>query len=222
MDKFLNERSYVDKDYIYDIVATLYLREMNYEKASEWLAKVSADYQSRTNIAKEGYFNLDPFRYQCDKKHFISDSSDYKLKFAQEMARLDKMISSDAEPNRKAEAKIRYAIGLRNSFGKCWYLTAYGYIMGYTADVERHEWEWHTSTDRRGFKDNQYAQRAYKRVDALMNQAIAEFTDPEKAAHAQLEMMNYATLMKQYPATKAAAQVRSRCDNYHDYALQKR
>lgn len=222
LDKFLNERSYVDKDYIYDIVGTLYLREMNYEKASEWLAKVSADYQSRTNIAKEGYFNLDPFRYQCDKKHFISDSSDYKLKFAQEMARLDKMISSDAEPNRKAEAKIRYAIGLRNSFGKCWYLTAYEYIMGYTADVERHEWEWHTSTDRRGFKDNRYAQRAYKRVDALMNQAIAEFTDPEKAAHAQLEMMNYATLMRQYPATKAAAQVRSRCDNYHDYALQKR
>jgi len=138
------------------------------------------------------------------------------------MARLDKMISSDAEPNRKAEAKIRYAIGLRNSFGKCWYLTAYEYIMGYTADVERHECEWHTSTDRRGFKDNRYAQRAYKRVDALMNQAIAEFTDPEKAAHAQLEMMNYATLMRQYPATKAAAQVRSRCDNYHDYALQKR
>lgn len=222
LDKFLNERSYVDTDYIYDIVGTLYLREMNYEKASEWLAKVSADYQSRTNIAKDGYFKLDPFRYQCDKKHFISDSSDYKLKFAQEMARLDKMINSDTEPNRKAEAKIRYAIGLRNSFGKCWYLTAYGYIMGYTADVERHEWEWHTSTDRRGFKDNRYAQRAYKRVDALMNQAIAEFTDPEKAAHAQLEMMNYATLMRQYPATKAAAQVRSRCDNYYDYALQKR
>lgn len=222
LDKFLNERSYVDKDYIYDIVGTLYLREMNYEKASEWLAKVSADYQSRTNIAKDGYFRLDPFRYQSNKKHYISDSNDYKLKFAQEMARLDKMISSDAEPNRKAEAKIRYATGLRNSFGKCWYLTAYEYIMGYTADVERHECEWHTSTDRRGFKDNRYAQRAYKRVDALMNQAVAEFTDPEKAAHAQLEMMNYATLMKQYPATKAAAQVRSRCDNYHDYALQKR
>lgn len=222
LDKFLNERSYVDLDYIYDIVGTLYLREMNYEKASEWLAKVSGDYQSRTNIAKDGYFKLDPFRYQCDKKHFISDSSDYKLKFTQEMVRLDKMINSDAEPNRKAEAKIRYAIGLRNSFGKCWYLTAYGYNMGYTADVEKHEWEWHTSTDRKGFKDNRYAQRAYKRVDALMNQATAEFTDPEKAAHAQLEMMNYATLMELYSTTKAAAQVRSRCDNYRDYALQKR
>lgn len=222
LDKFLNERSYVDADYIYDIVGTLYLREMNYEKASEWLAKVSADYQSRTNISKEGYFKLDPFRYQFDKKYYINDSSDYKLRFAQEMARLDKMISSDAEPNRKAEAKIRYAIGLRNSFGKCWYLTTYGYNMGYTTDEDWRDWRWRTSSDREGFKDNSYAQRAYKRVDVMMNEAIAEFTDTEKAANAQLEMMNYATLMSRYPTSRAAAQVRSRCDNYHDYALQKR
>lgn len=213
LDKFLNERSYVDTDYIFDIVGTLYLREMNYEKASEWLAKVSAGYQSRTNIAKAGYFDLDPFRYQCEKEHFISDASDYKLKFAQEMARLDKMINSDAETNRKAEAKIRYAIGLRNSFGTCWYLTSYGYNM-----------DWHdckSSSEREGFKDNDYAQRAYRRVDALMDEAIAEFTDPEKAAQAQLDMMNYATLMRCYPNTKAAAQIRSRCDNYYDYAIQR-
>lgn len=222
LDKFLNERSYVDTNYIYDIVGTLYLREMDYEKASYWLSKVSADYQNRTNIAKDGYFKLDPFRYQCDKKHFISDSSDYKLKFAQEMVRLDKMINSDAEPNRKAEAKIRYAIGLRNSFGKCWYLTTYGYNMGYTTDEDWHDWEWHTSSDREGFKDNPYAQRAYRRVDTLMDEAIAEFTDLEKAAQAQLEMMNYATLMRRYPTSKAAAQIRSRCDNYYDYAIQKR
>lgn len=222
LDKFLNERSYVDADYIYDIVGTLYLREMNYEKASEWLAKVSADYQNRTNIAKEGYFKLNPFQYQCDKKHFISDSNDFKLKFAQEMARLDKMINSDVEPNRKAEVKIRYAIGLRNSFGKCWYLTTYGYNMGYTTDEDWRNWRWRTSSDREGFKDNSYAQRAYKKVDALMDEAIAEFTDSEKAAQAQLEMMNYATLIKKYPQSKAAAYIRSRCDNYYDYAIQKR
>lgn len=204
IDKFLNERSYVDTDYIYDIVGTLYMREMNYDKASYWLSKVSVEYQSRTNIAKKGYFKLDPFRYQCDKKYFITDSNDYKLRFAQEMARFDEIISSDAEPNRKAEAKIRYAIGLRNSFGKCWYLTTYGY-----------------SSYREEFRDNPYAQRAYKRVDAMMDEAIAEFTDPEKAAEAQLEMMNFATLMRCYPTSKAAAQARSRCDNYYDYAIQK-
>ena len=216
-DKFLNQRSYVDTDYVYDIVGTLYLREMNYEKASHWLAKVSTNYQSQMNIAKEGYFKLDPFRYQFDKKHFISDSSDYKLKFAQEMARLEKMMYSDAEPNRKAESKIRYAIGLRNSFGRCWYLTAYGL---FTSDEDC--CDWHTSSDRDGFKNSAYARQAYKKVDALMDEAVSEFTDPEMAAQAQLEMMNYATLIKQYPKTKAATQIRTRCDNYYDYALQKR
>lgn len=129
------------------------------------------------------------------------------------MVRLDKMIKSDAEPNRKAESKIRYAIGLRNSFGKCWYLTSYGYDMV----------EWRTtSSDRKEFKDNSYAQRAYKKVDSLMDEAMSEFTDPERAAQAQLEMMNYATLMKQYPNTKAAAHIRLHCDNLCDYSLQHR
>ncbi|MDE5858698.1 MAG: hypothetical protein K2H32_10150 [Muribaculaceae bacterium] len=222
LDRFLNERSYVDSDYIYDIVGTLYLREMNYKKAIEWLSNVSSDYQQRMNIAKDGYFTLDPFRFQSDKKHFISDSNNYKLRFAQEMAQLDIIANSDVDSNRKAESKIRYAIGLRNSYGKCWYLTAYGYNMGLTYDEYWRNWEWHTSSNRKGFKDHNYAQQAYKKVDALLNEAISEFTDPEKAAQAQLEMMNYATLMKQFPNTKAAEHVRTRCDRYYDYALEKR
>ncbi|MDO5395677.1 MAG: hypothetical protein Q4F07_06910 [Bacteroidales bacterium] len=220
LERFLNERSYVEADYINEIVGTLYLREMNYEKASEWLAKVSEDYQSRTNIAKEGYFNLDPFRYQYNQEQLISDSSDYKLRFAQEMVRLENLINSDAEVNRKADAKIRYAIGLRNSFVICWYLTQYGYNLGYESDYKNNYWPSYSSIDRKGFKGNDFAQNAYKKVDALMEEAIEEFTDPEKAAQAQLEMMNYATLMVQYPTTKAAEYIRTRCDNYYDYALQ--
>lgn len=222
LDRFLNDRSYINRDYLFDIVGTLYLREMDYEKASRWLARVSTGYQSRTNIAKEGYFRLDPFRYQSDKKRLIADSCDYKLRFAQEMVRLDNMIHSDAEANRKAEAKIRFAIGLRNSFGRCWYLTEYGHNMFLESDYENNHWCWYTTADREGFKDNTFAQEAYKRGDDLMKEAITEFTDPEKAAQAQLEMMNHATLMKEYPATKAAEYIRTRCDNYYDYALQKR
>lgn len=221
LDKFLNERGYVDTDYIYDIVGTLYLREMNYDKASQWLSKVSSDYQSRMNIAKEGYFRLDPFRYQFDKKHYINDSTDYKLRFAQEMDRLERMIKSDAEVNRKAEAKIRYAIGLRNSFGRCWYLTDYGYNIVYDSS-EANKWVCYSSIEREGFNGNSYAQKAYKRVDALMSEALSEFTNPETAAQAQLDMMNYATLIKCYPNTKAASYIRTRCDNYYDYALHKR
>lgn len=213
-DRFLNERSYTDTDYICDIAGTLYLREMNYDKATEWLSKVSAGYQARTNIAKDGYFNLDPFRFQSGKKNLISDSSDYKLKFACEMAQLEKTINSDAEANRKANAKIRYAIGLRNSFGRCWYLTQYGYSE-YLHDNCTHSYE------REGFNDNPFAQKAYERTDALIAQALSEFTDREQLAKVQLEMMNFKTLMSQYPDTEAASSVRGRCDNYHDYALEK-
>ena len=220
LDKFLNERSYVDNDYICDIVGTLYLREMNYAKAAEWLGKVATDYPARTNIAKEGYFKLDPFRYQFDKEQFVADSSDYKLKFAQEMVRLENMISSDVESNRKANAKIRYAIGLRNSFGKCWYLTEYGYTLGYESGDDR--LRLFSSSDRKGFKENQFAQKAYRKVDSLMAEAISEFTDPEQAAQAQLEMMNFSAVMRQYPNSKAATFVSGHCDSYYDYSLQKR
>lgn len=222
LERFLNERGYVDNDYIYDIVGTLYLREMNYQKSSEWLSKVSQGYQKRTNIAKDGYFKLDPFRYQADKKHFIADSNDYKFNFAQEMLRLENMIQSDAEPNRKADAKIRFATGLRNSFGLCWYLTDYEYLLGYKEGTDGLGWEWYSSSRREGFAQNTYAQRAYQRIDKLMAEALSEYTDPELAAKAQLNMLNFKAIMEKYPTTKTAAYVRSRCDNYHDYALQKR
>ncbi len=221
LDKFLNERSYTDTDYIYDIVGTLYLREMNYEQAFQWLSKVSSDYQSKTNLAKEGYFKLDPFRCQFDKKQYIGDSNDYKLKFAQEMVCLERMMESDAEVNRKATAKIRYATGLRNSFGRCWYLTDYGYNIVYD-NSGHNKWKIYSSEDRAGFNGNTYAQEAYKRVDVLMREALAEFTNPEIAAQAQLDMMNFRTLMSKYPTSRAAASVRGHCDNYYDYSLQKR
>lgn len=221
LERFLNARGYVDNDYIGDIVGTLYIREMKYEKAEEWLSRVSTGYQARTNLAKEGYFRLDPFRYQSDEKIIINDSTDYRLRFAQEMTNLEKLINSDADPNRKAAAKLRYAIGLRNSFGRCWYLTSYGYsVADYHPDEEI--WSPHYSGERVGFSNNPYAQTAYRRVDQLMKEAIKEFTDREQAAQALLEMKNFASLLQKYPESRAADYVRTRCDNLHDYALQKK
>lgn len=222
LDRFLNERSYIDKDYICDIVGTLYLREMNYYKATEWLAKVSKDYQALTNVSKSGYFKLDPFRYQFEKKHFIDETSEYKFRFAQEMLKLENMITSDIDQNKKANAKIRYAIGLRNSFGKCWYLTGYGYTYEFESGNDWRHWKWFSSDYREGFKNNPFAQKAYRKVDSLVIEAISEFTDPEQAAQAQLEMMNFKTVIHQYASSRTASFVRGHCDSYRDYALQKR
>lgn len=222
LDRFLNQRSYTDPDYLGDIVATHYLREMDYDKAVEWLGKVSPDYQLRTNIAKDGFFRLDPFKFQFDGKQYIADSSTYKLKFAREMARLEKVIASEKDPNRKAEAKIRFATGLRNSFGKCWYLTQYGFNSPWVDEPEYEIGGLYFSNERSSFRGNPYAQKAYARVDAMMKQAVSEFTDPERGAKALLAMKNYKTLMARYPGSKDAATVKSRCDRYNDYALEKR
>ncbi len=206
--------------YLYELVGTLYLREQKYDKAVEWLSKVSTDYQNRTNLAKNGYFGLDPFRYQS-KEQFISKSTDYKLRFGKEMARLEKVMKSSSNPNVRAEAKIRFAIGLRNSFGRCWYLTRY---KQNSLDVpsEGYGGELYYSDSRETFKSDMFAQEAYRKADTLTNVALKEFTDSERAAKAHLEMMNFATIMKCYPGTRAAAFIRGRCDTYRDYALYKR
>ncbi len=218
LDNFLNERSYVDCDYIYEIVGTLYLREMNYEKATEWFSRVSEDYQSRTNIAKDGFFKMDPFRLQFYKKHYIADSSDYKLRFAQKMSQLEHTMNSDAEPNRKAQAKIRYAIGLRNSFDSCWYLTDYGRFLA----------EYHSRWFSMDYDDSicvnyEEKEKAFTRSQSLITDALNEFTNAECAADAQLEMMNHYIIMNFYSTTKAAEYVRGHCDSCsYDYELQKR
>lgn len=220
LDKYLNGCGYVDQDYICDIVGTLYLREMNYDKAVAWMSKVSSEYQNRTNIAKSGYFKRDPFKYQSDKKHFISDSKDYKLRFGKEMARLKKVMMTDANPNVRAEAKIRYAIGLRNSFGRCWYLTKYGLNSGYEPDEdEDYRYDAFYSYSRRAFREDNYAQIANKQADTLTKTALKEFTDPERAAKAHLEMLNFATVIKSYPGTRSAKYIRGHCDTYRDYAI---
>ena len=82
--------------------------------------------------------------------------------------------------------------------------------------------EMYPSSCREGFIRNTYAQRAYRRVDKLMSEALSEYTDPELAAKAQFDMMNLKAIMDKYPLTKIAAYIRSRCDNYRDYSLQKR
>lgn len=138
------------------------------------------------------------------------------------MLRLENMIQSDAEVNRKADAKIRFAVGLRNSFGLCWYLTGYEYLLGYKEGANGIGWEWYSSSRREGFTKNAYAQRAYQRVDKLVTEALSEYTDTELAAKAQLDMMNLKTIVEKYPSTQTAAYVRSRCDNYYDYSFQKR
>ena len=210
LDQLLNAGGYTDPDYLYEHVGTLYLRENNCAADVKSLSKVSADYQMRTNLAP--YMKEDPFQYyepyEDTSCSGTIDNSDYKLRFAREMFRLETEMQTADSPDLRANAMIRYAAGLRNSFGRCWALTQY----------------FASEDSRSGFNyrfNSSWARKAYTKADRLVVRALREFKSPELAAQAHLKLKDFKTVVRDYPHTRAARLVRQQCDRYYDYAIHK-
>ena len=200
--RFLNRHSYIDLDYLNEIIGTHCLREMRYAEAERYFAKVSTDYFLRTNVYKCDYLNRDPF---STKHRLWGHGVDAKLYFAKTMNRLEQDIAATADPNRKAMLMIDYGVGLRNSFDYCWALTHYRY--GCLWDIiDDYDWQ-----------EDEPCLNAMKRVETLFAEALSLFTNDEYAAQAQLMFCNYKTVREQYPKTQAGDIVRGRCDKYADY-----
>lgn len=120
---FLYDRSYVNLEYLDDIIGTRYLREMNYESACQYFKVVSNDYQERMNVAS--YMNRDPFYVHCDKDCVkTNDTVRYKLRFAERMCELEEQMKSEDKIERE-EAACLYYWGIYNSHFACWALTRY-------------------------------------------------------------------------------------------------
>lgn len=203
--RFINAHSFIDMDYLNEIIGTHCLREMRYADAEHYLSKVSAAYGFRTNT--HYYLDRDPFSLT---QRLWSHADDAKLYFAKSMNRLEHEIAATTEPNRKALLMIDYAVGLRNSFDYCWALTQYKF--GWLWD-EMMYYDWQA---------DETCSNAMQRVGQLFNEALAMFTDDEFAAQAQLRFSNYQTVVKRYPKTFAAASVRGNCDGYWDYHAEKK
>lgn len=210
LDQLLNAGGYTDPDYLYEHVGTLYLRENNYAEAVKYLSKVSAEYQMRTNLVP--YMKEDPFQYyepyEDTSCSGTIDNNDYKLRFAREMFRLETEMKTADNPDLRANAMIRYAAGLRNSFGRCWALTQY----------------FASEDSRSGFNyrfNSSWARKAYTKADRLVVRALREFKSPELAAQAHLKLKNFKTVVRDYPHTRAARLVHQQCDRYYDYAIHK-
>ena len=120
---FLYDKSYVNLEYLDDIIGTRYLREMNYQSACQYFKVVSNDYQERMNVAS--YMNRDPFTVECENKCAkTSDSVRYKLRFAEKMCKLEEQMKSDDKIEREKAACLYYW-GIYNSHFSCWALTRY-------------------------------------------------------------------------------------------------
>lgn len=199
-DRFLNGHGYVDMEYINDIVGTQCLRTMRYGDAVTYLGHIGRSFEGHLNT--EIYW--DPFSYE---RRDIKDKSDFKYRFAREMCMLEQEMNKTTDPDRKAEAMIRYATGMRNSFDRCWPLTQYYRGTSYFGQVqEKRDWE-----------NEPEAIRAKKRSTELFKTACALLTNRELAAETLYEFNQYRTVAEKYPETEIGQYVCGHCDNLYDY-----
>ena len=144
LESFLFKRSYINMDYLWDLIGTRYIRDCNYEKATIYLSKVSNDYQKTLNTYS--YMNRLPFSYE---RKYGQVNPNYKLDFARKMSEYKMIASTCTDPDIVGDALIRIGIGMRNSFEFCWALTHYKW----TYDDPRYEMEgssiWHAEAQRK-------------------------------------------------------------------------
>lgn len=199
-DYFLNARGYTDRNYLYDIVGTQYLRTMQYGEAVKYFKPISTAYQYHHNL----YIDYDPF---CVEYEPIGQKINFKYDFAKEMYALQQRIEATQDPNRKAEVMAKFAVGIRNSFTKCWALTQYYKGTSYYGQV----------CDKRDWQNDSYTRAAKRRSKDIIALALEIITDGEYGANIQYDRCNYKTVANKYPITIKGELVRGSCDHLIDY-----
>jgi hypothetical protein len=195
IERFLQARSYVDSDYLRDIIGTRYIRELKYSKAVEYLSKVSDGYQKRLNTSV--YMDFDPFEI---KTHNVKTSSTYKLDFARKMVNYEHSVQNGTDDDIKGEALIKMGLGIRSSFMSCWALTHY-------SKSEYNPW----------FEDK-YTLDKIAYANSLMEQGLAILKDPELAARYHQSLCQWRTAVEKFPETSVAEEIRTSCDNIVNYS----
>lgn len=204
LQRYLNERSYIDKDYLHELIGTRYLREAKYSEAVKWLSKVSQEYQYRMNTYE--YIDYEPFSFRKTK---VRSKAGYKVSFAREMARLESVINTTDNPDSLALSRAKMAIGMRNSAYHCWPLI---YYHLYEGDFD----------DDNPTPYSRARENLLGKAERTYTSALSSSASPETRARIQLTFGNYKTVMTGYSDTEAARSIASRCDNYYDYHLNSR
>ncbi len=132
------------------------------------------------------------------------------------MVRLENTIRNEKDIDKRALARLRYAIGRYNSLNTCWaltqywlgasnqcyycdYLNEYGYKFKFVIDTPR---------ELKGL-DNWFENEVEDLFKTLQN--------PETIAEVHLILRNYRTLAKHFPETNAGRLIASRCDSWNDW-----
>ena len=199
LDHFLNERSYSDLQYLYEIIGTQLIASMQYDEAIDYFRLVSDSFAESRNTYSEMKYN--PFGKFKEKTVWHNC---YKLRFAQAMHSLEKKIEKETNLNDKADYLLMYVRGLQNSVGECWALTSY--YQGY----------WYCFPF---YSSYQKKLRAHiiQKAEALKEKAFGLYTDSERAAQAYYDWSLFKTAATRYPDTQVAKFIRGHCDEWVDY-----
>lgn len=208
-DVYFNSRSYIERNYLCDLMGTLNLRHMRYIEAESWLSKVEGKYSELLNVR----LDVDPFTLE----ERTPSVKDFRYQFAREMASLKCGIDASDDANRKALLMERYATGMVNSFIECWPLTHYqnGYV--YSA------YNWIEQIVDLPFKvePDEPRDRAIERYNEMMNEALNMATDDEVLASLHYRMHNYRIVGTRFAHTQVGRYVNHSCDRLVDYHSEK-
>lgn len=196
-DRFINERSYVDSNYLNDIVGTLCLRHMRYADAVKYLGRVSPDFKKHLNVT----LYCDPF---VNRQIRDENTKEFKYDFACKMLALEQAIALTSDPTRNAQHMARFAIGLKNSFELCWPLTHYSLAHFHWEQACHHQRLW---------DEEEYTKTAIARANRMAKEALPYITDT-----ALLYALNqHKTLAERHPDSPEGILVRGSCDKLYDY-----
>lgn len=225
-----------DSDYFNELIGTLALREENYQRAVGYFANVSDEYLQAMNVYKGGYLNRNPFYAYPDRwsksgeweweaqtvNKPLQDSRRIKYRFAKRMLELQDQMKYGKTADIRGMARLKYAIGRRNSFEECWALTQYwrGDNIGlfeprldywsndYIKDYDALLYDYKYSV---GHKKTEEI------YQAEIKKALKMFRSEEAKAEAEYILGNLRTIVKYYGNTTTARHIKNSCDNWHSW-----
>ncbi len=234
---FLRRKARTDRDYVYELIGTLALREADYGRAVEYLSKVSSRYLRTTNIYKQGWLKHDPLQAYASswvsvlpaKTTASLDAADRseetaKLRFARRMQALQRQMRHGRTADERGLARLAYAVGRYNSLEDYWFMTQYWRgdgVLLFSPASEFYYGDYETKNGKPyGFlynyseEDSKAAEAVYKREVAAAKAMLA--TD-EGRARAEYYLGNLRTIIRRYDATAVAGQVRTHCDRWRQW-----
>lgn len=236
---FIHLKKYArtDPDYFNELIGTLALREENYQRATTYLASVSDEYLRTMNIYKEGCLNREPF-YAYPSRWIKNDYGEWeartikkslpnlqmvKYNFAKRMLELQDQMNLEKTADERGMARLKYAIGRRNSFEECWALTQYwrGEYMGlFEPSIDY----WPDDGFVKGYDNILYDYKktvGHEKTEAIYKNEVKKALDmlqtDEVKAEAEYILGNLATIVKRYGNTTVAQHIKTSCDNWREW-----